>query len=236
MNFADNNILLILISLVFIYAVLSILVSIIVEWLNYITKHRGKFLRDSIYNLIGDKGDAKMGEKFYNHIMINGLQSLRNRLPSYISSGMFSEVLVDLIAQESEKESPAATGVDENQKPVKQMMVRFKEGVAAMQPGEFKDLLQSFIDKSGQDYNQLKTQLENWYNDYMERVSGGYKLNQRKKFLLVGFVVAIMLNVDSIHLLRVLSLDDNLKNQLVMKKRRMLIKTLPKQLPTGCLK
>ncbi|HLP54702.1 MAG TPA: hypothetical protein VK151_06725 [Fluviicola sp.] len=216
MNFADNNILLILISLVFIYAVLSILVSIIVEWLNYITKHRGKFLKDSIYNLIGDKGDAEMGEKFYNHIMINGLQSLRNRLPSYISSGMFSEVLVDLIAQESEKESPAATGVDENQKPVKQMMVRFKEGVAAMQPGEFKDLLQSFIDKSGQDYNQLKTQLENWYNDYMERVSGGYKLNQRKKFLLVGFVVAIMLNVDSIHLLRVLSLDDNLKNQLVM--------------------
>ncbi|ASS49006.1 MAG: hypothetical protein A3D31_05270 [Candidatus Fluviicola riflensis] len=214
MNFADNNILLILISLVFIYAVLSILVSIIVEWLNYLTKERAKHLKNSIYNLLGDKADVEMGEKFYNHIMINGLQSLRNRLPAYISSGMFSEAFIDIIAQQSQKDK-AAKGVDENQKPVKQMMVRFEEGVAAMEPGEFKELLQSFIDKSGQDYAQLKAQLENWYNDYMERVSGGYKLNQRKKLLYVGFLVAIALNVDSIHLLKVLSLDDNLKNKIV---------------------
>src|SRR3990167_1981633 len=127
MNFADNNILLILISLVFIYAVLSILVSIIVEWLNYLTKERAKHLKNSIYNLLGDKADVEMGEKFYNHIMINGLQSLRNRLPAYISSGMFSEAFIDIIAQQSQKDK-AAKGVDENQKPKKQMMVRFEEG------------------------------------------------------------------------------------------------------------
>jgi hypothetical protein len=214
MNFADNNILLILISLAFIYAMLSILVSIIVEWLNYMTKERAKHLKNSIYNLLGDKADNEMGKKFYDHIMINGLQCLRNRLPAYISSGMFSEALVDIIAQPAQKDNPAS-GVDENQKPIKQMMVRFEEGVAAMKEGEFKNLLQSFIDKSGQDYKQLKAQLENWYNDYMERVSGSYKLNQRKKLLFIGFFVAIMLNVDSLHLLKVLSLDDNLKNKIV---------------------
>ncbi|MDH4473225.1 MAG: hypothetical protein QE487_11505 [Fluviicola sp.] len=214
MNFADNNILKILISLVFIYAALSILVSIMVEWLNYLTKERAKHLKNSIDNLLGDKADEEMGKKFYDHIIINGLKSLRNRLPAYISSGMFSEALVDVIAQPSQKDK-VVQGVDENQKPIKQMMVRFEEGVATMKDGEFKELLQSFIDKSGQDYAQLKTQLENWYNDYMERVSGSYKLKQRKKLLFIGFFVAIMLNVDSLHLLKVLSLDDNLKNKIV---------------------
>jgi hypothetical protein len=220
MDFANNNILMILISLVFIYAVLSILVSILVEWLNYLTKERGKHLHDSIHNLILDEKNGIMGEKFYNHVMINGLQSLRNRLPAYISSGMFSEALVDIIAQQAEKEgvtpnNQPTEGVDENNKPVKQMMVRFENGVNAMESSDFKSLLQSFIDKSGKDYTQLKTHLENWYNDYMERVSGGYKLKQRRKLIFIGFIVAIALNVDSLHLLKVLSLDDNLKNNLV---------------------
>lgn len=220
MDFANNNILMILISLVFIYAVLSILVSILVEWLNYLTKERGKHLHDSIHNLILDEKNGIMGEKFYNHVMINGLQSLRNRLPAYISSGMFSEALVDIIAQQAEKEgvtpnNQLTEGVDENNKPVKQMMVRFENGVNTMESSDFKKLLQSFIDKSGKDYTQLKTHLESWYNDYMERVSGGYKLKQRRKLIFIGFIVAIALNVDSLHLLKVLSLDDNLKNNLV---------------------
>jgi len=157
MDFANNNILMILISLVFIYAVLSILVSILVEWVNYLTKERGKHLRDSIHNLILDEKNAIMGEKFYNHIMINGLQSLRNRLPAYISSGMFSEALVDIIALQAEKEGVTPNNqlteeVDENNKPVKQMMLRFEKGVNAMEPSDFKKLLQSFVDKSGKDY------------------------------------------------------------------------------------
>jgi hypothetical protein len=61
----------------------------------------------------------------------------------------------------------------------------------------------------------LKAHIENWYNDYMDRVSGWYKLNQRTKLIFIGFVVAIGLNVDSLHLIKVLSLDDNVKNRIV---------------------
>lgn len=217
MNFADNNIIKILISLVFIYAALSILVSIIVEWLNYMTKERGKHLRDSIHNLIADNENIDLGTQFYNHITISGLKSLKNRLPDYISGEMFAEAFIDIIAQQQidPVKDVTSTGTDENKKPVKRMMIRFEEGVKAMPDGQFKDLLQTFIDKSGNDYQQLKGQLENWYNDYMDRVSGWYKLNQRKKLLFVGFIVAIMLNVDSLHLLKVLSMDDNLKNNIV---------------------
>lgn len=217
MNFADNNILLLLISLAFVYAVLSILVSILVEWFNYLMKERGKHLRDSIHNLITDRENIHLGEKFYNHVTISGLQSLKKRLPDYISSGMFAEAFVDIISeQNTETDTDISVEKDENDKPVKRMMKRFEDGVKNMPDGQFRNLLQSFIDKSGNDYNQLKSHLENWYNDYMDRVSGWYKLNQRRKLLFAGFLVTLTLNVDSLHLIKVLSLDDNLKNRIVM--------------------
>lgn len=213
MNFADNNILLLLIAMVFIYAVLSIMVSILVEWFNYLTKERGKHLRDSIHNLLTDVSNANLGQLFYDHVTIAGLHSLKKRLPDYISSGMFAEAFVDIIAQQ-------ADGTQENQEeggdlPIVHMFTRFENGVRAMKPSQFRNLLLSFIDKSGNDYNALKKHIENWYNDYMDRVSGWYKLNQRTKLIIAGFAVTLALNVDSLHLLRVLSMDDDLKSRIV---------------------
>ena len=224
MNFADNNILLILISLVFIYAVLSILVSILTEWLNYYFKERGIFLKDSIYKLLKDPLNKDYGYLFYNHITIAGLKSARNKLPQYISSRMFAEVLIDIIAQQAvHNRKIQVTTSSEGAKKYKlerteipaSIIERFQVGISEMNTSQFTDLMQSFLDKSDNNYDKLKVHIEQWYNDYMDRVSGWYKTKQRKKFLAVGFLVAISLNVDSLHLLKVLSLDDNLKNRLV---------------------
>lgn len=224
MNFADNNILLILISLVFIYAVLSILVSIITEWLNYYFKERGIFLKDSIYKLLKDPLNKDYGYLFYNHVTISGLKSARDKLPQYISSRMFAEVLIDIIAQQAvHNRKIQVTTSAEGAKKYKlerteipaSIIERFQLGISEMNTSQFTDLMQSFLDKSDNNYDKLKMHIEQWFNDYMDRVSGWYKTKQRKKFLAVGFLVAIFLNVDSLHLLKVLSLDDNLKNRLV---------------------
>ena len=224
MNFADNNILLILISLVFIYAVLSILVSIITEWLNYYFKERGIFLKDSIYKMLKDPLNKDYGYLFYNHMTIAGLKSAPDKLPQYISSRMFAEVLIDVIAQQAvhNRKIQVTTSAEgakkyemERTEIPSTMIERFQLGVSDMNTSQFSDLMQSFLNKSGNDYDKLKAHIEQWFNDYMDRVSGWYKTRQRKKFRIVGFLVAISLNVDSLHLLKVLSLDDNLKNRLV---------------------
>lgn len=217
MDFANNTILSILISLVFIYASLSILVSILMEWFNYLTKERGKHLKESIHNLLQDGKNESLGQQFYDHVTISGLSSIKKRLPDYISSDMFSEAFVDIIAQQNTASTTTDESVVSNTVDPKilKMMTRFESGVNAMQPSPFKNLMISFIDKSGTDYTVLKAHLENWYNDYMDRVSGWYKLNQRTKLIFIGFIVAIGLNVDSLHLIKVLSLDDTLKNRLV---------------------
>lgn len=231
MNFANNNILLILISLVFIYAVLSILVSILTEAWNHRSKIRGIFLKDSIYKMLKDPLNKDYGYLFYNHVTISGLKSAPDRLPHYISSRMFAEVLIDIIAQQAVHNRKVQVSLDENGNKQYQMdmtevpsdiMKRFQLGLNTMNTSPFTDLMQSFLDKSRNeslpdsiDYSKLKTHVEQWFNDYMDRVSGWYKTKQQRKFLIVGFVVAISLNVDSLHLLKVLSLDDNLKNRLV---------------------
>lgn len=226
MNFADNNILLILISLVFIYAVLSILVSILTEAWNYKSKARGTFLKDSIYKMLKDPLNKDYGYLFYNHVTISGLKSAPDKLPHYISSRMFAEVLIDVIAQQAVHNrkiqvTTSETGAKKYQLTegesieTETMFERFERGINEMNTSQFSELMQSFLRKSNKDYDKLQKHIEQWFNDYMDRVSGWYKTRQQSKFLVVGFLVAISLNVDSLHLLKVLSMDDNLKNSLV---------------------
>lgn len=231
MNLADNSIILILISIVFIYAVLSILVSILIEAVNYRSEARGRYLKRSIYKLLKDPLNNDYGYLFYNHFMIAGLKTFRFKLPHYISSSMFAEAFIDIIAAQVVRNQPItqvssdATGkqyalagtmssppvTNDNSK----VTDRFAQSVKMMNTSPFSDLLQSFVDKSNGDYTKLKAMIEQWYNDYMDRVSGWYKSEQRTKLLVAGFAVAILLNVDSLHLLKILSLDDNMKNRLV---------------------
>lgn len=231
MNFTDNNILLILISLVFIYAVLSILVSILTEWWNAYFKERGIFLKDSIYKLLKDPLNKDYGYLFYNHVTIAGLKSAPDRDPHYISGTMFAEALIDIIAQQVVNNQKVKLVINadgtreyqmENTSIPSDIMERFQLGVAGMNTSPFADLMQSFIDKSKSgvtenknQYDLLKSHIEKWYNDYMDRVSGWYKTKQRKKFIIAGFVVAIVLNIDSLHLLKVLSMDGDLRTRLV---------------------
>ncbi|MFM7859043.1 MAG: hypothetical protein ACKO96_45750, partial [Flammeovirgaceae bacterium] len=72
-----------------------------------------------------------------------------------------------------------------------------------------------FLTKSEGDLEKLKKMLAGWFDDYMDRASGWYKQKQRNKLYFFGFLVAITLNVDSLHLVKMISLDDNLRNNLV---------------------
>ena len=111
----DNNILDIIISLVLIYALLSILVSILTEWFNKRQKTRGAFLKKSIFQLLNDPLNVNFGELFYNHYLIDGLRNkTKKRNPQYISSKLFAEVIIDVIANRKlHDHSIKITGIDE---------------------------------------------------------------------------------------------------------------------------
>lgn len=223
----QNNILDIIISLTLIYAILSILVSILMEWWNYYRKTRAKMLKQSIYQLLKDDTlNLDYGDLLYKHFAISGLKSSTNRLPQYISSGMFAEALIDVIAkqavhaQEIKLENKDAESGKKYETagdpPPEKVIDRFKLSVSKMNVSPFTDVLNSFWDKSNGDYDKLKQLIENWYNDYMDRVTGWYKGQQKWKFVFFGFIVALGINADSIHMIKVLSMDDALRTKLAV--------------------
>lgn len=223
----DNNILDIIISIALIYALLSILVSILLEWWNHYRKARAKFLKLALCQLLNDPLNVHFGELFYNHYLIDGLRNkVMKRSPQYISSQLFAEVLIDVIANRNlhDKQLKLLGESDESGKQYEiaanekeaNVVTRFKISLAKLSPSPFVDTIRSFCEKSEGDYEKLKELISFWYDDYMDRVSGWYKSSLKKYLLIFGFLVAIILNVDSLHIIRTLSLDDNLRNNLVL--------------------
>ena len=223
----DNNILDTIVSVVLIFALLSILVSILVEWWNAWRRARAKLLRQSIYHLLHDPLNFQYGQLFYNHYLIEGLKNkVMKQPPQYISSKLFTEVLIDTIANQSLHDQSvivAAQSEDVGKQyqitgavPDKDVMKRFESQLQALNPSPLVDTLTSLYQKANGDYEKFTKLLSFWYDEYMDRVSSWYKTKQRIKFRAFGFVVALALNVDSLHVIKVISLDDNLRNRLVL--------------------
>lgn len=231
MQLPDNQLLDMLIALALIYALLSVVVSLLIEYLSYKIQRRGKLLRESIMQLLDDRINKDYGKLLLDSYLIEGLNNkIDRRLTAYISSNLFAEALVDVIAQQSrhtlriELSEALQQEPDVDLKVVQDerlnatraaVMDRFFVGLKEMHASPFRDTMFSMYDKSGGDYEKLKLNIERWYNDYMERVSGWYKGKIRTSAFVFGMIVAVGLNVNAFHVVRVLSLDPQMRSELV---------------------
>jgi hypothetical protein len=59
---------------------------------------------------------------------------------------------------------------------------------------------------------QLETEVANWFNHSMDRASGVYRRNAKGIAVLIGFMVAILINADTFHMLDRLSKDSLLRS------------------------
>ncbi|MBK9146695.1 MAG: hypothetical protein IPM12_02610 [Flavobacteriales bacterium] len=121
---------------------------------------------------------------------------------------------------------------------------RLTKGVGAMKESEFKRLMTNFIERNSEwrelelqgvagaddrqanrertiNMNALKDELGRWFDGCMERASGEFKNNQSNKLLMLGFAVALLLNVDSLHLAKVFLLDKDLRERMVSEAERV---------------
>lgn len=70
--------------------------------------------------------------------------------------------------------------------------------------------LRSLFINVDKDVGKFKTAVEGWFNDSMERVSGWYKRFAQKWMIVIGFLLAAFFNVDTVHIVEVLSKSPNL--------------------------
>ncbi|MFM9986944.1 MAG: hypothetical protein ACKVOK_17010 [Flavobacteriales bacterium] len=178
----------VLIAIVFVYAMLSILVSLLSEmYVSYVGR-RSKFLYESIVKILNDPTNLNYGELLYNHPSIDKLKQTNTSwwhifirwdeqvATGYIASNTFSDALVDVIVsrtyhlnalklEETEnglRFADTDTGPDLTNA---SLQVRFRESLNQMQPSPLRDILEGFHLKAGGNNNVEKT-------DYADQLKG----------------------------------------------------------------
>ncbi|KAF2078707.1 hypothetical protein [Flavobacterium sharifuzzamanii] len=149
----------------------------------------------------------------------------RDSYPQYISSEMFANALIDIIGSQSEitqftnvfqsNDSKNLIKVEMEEFRFQDPYERFQKGLDAMEYSPFKSYLRGFFEKT-ENYSDLKNAISKWFDDYMERVSGWYKIRTKRSIFIISLLVCFALNVDSITLIKKLNTDDKYRKDLVL--------------------
>ena len=214
MGILNNSIVGTILAMMLIYALLSILVSILLEWWNQFKKTRAKHLKDSISTMIDGMESSKLAEKFYANYMVEGqTKGDDNKHINNNSDDLFVEAYTDVLA--NIKADATGEKLKDGAKPLAPLDA-IKEGIDQITDNlPLKQLLESFYMKAEGQYDKFVHQLKGWYNEFMNRVSYWYKEAQRWKLFIAGLIVSISLNVDSLFLFNVINKNATLRNELI---------------------
>jgi hypothetical protein len=176
------------IAMALIYLLVSLVVSAANELIASMFKLRAKNLSSGIRELLQEDDKSPLTSTLYHHPLISGLAK-KGHKPSYIPSRTFVLAFLDVIAPADEK--------------TPRTMEKMQSAINDL-PDPLKKALTTLFDEAGHDVEQFKSQLEIWFNNTMERVSGWYK--RRTQWIQVVFasVLVVFLNVDSIRIGRTL--------------------------------
>jgi hypothetical protein len=225
------------IGLFFVFATFAALVSVITESITRFLGLRGEYLLRGLRSLLDGRSTFKisMGDllgfskktsdgglpmvtQVMNHPLIarsadqsempsepgnvNLTNVERRRLPPYVSGRTFATVMIDTLV-------PNTTGTT--------TLTQVESAVRAdlgSNPGLQKALL-ALLATAGNDLDAFRTQLEQWYDDQMARVSGWYKRHVRWISLGIAVVLVLAFNLSALKITTSLYSDQALSGTVV---------------------
>lgn len=223
----DSIILEIAIGIVFIYVLLSLICTAASEFIARVLALRSNNLAEGIRNLLNDPDAQGLAKDFYKHPLITGFykegftdkrmnwlarSSLGKRFkidkwfwggPSYIPSHIFVTVLLDIVA-------PGSTAASKT-------IQDLRDAVAASNNIDEKTrkALLALIDNSNYRVKDAQKNIEDWFDDAMDRVSGWYKRSMQTIVLVLALVIVFTANADTIMLSNNLAQDSTLRASIV---------------------
>jgi hypothetical protein len=197
----DHIIVEVALGLAAVYLVFSLLCSTLVEFISGLLSLRGKQLERGIRYLVEDE---TLSDNLLRHSMLSKLSD-KYRKASYIPAENFRIALIDSLQLYANEE-----------KTLTDCLKELPEG------GLRQSLTAMWLD-SNNDEAIFKEKIENWFAANMVRVSGWYKRQIQKTLLLVAFILAALMNIDSIRIARDIPHDNELRSEMV--------KQLPKLIP-----
>ena len=90
-----------------------------------------------------------------------------------------------------------------------------RELIGAIPVAKVRDSLLVLLDDAEGDVDKLKENVEIWFNNAMDRVGGWYKRRSQWVILGIGFAAAVLLNVDTVQIVRYLDTHAGVRDALV---------------------
>lgn len=193
-----------LMAVILVIIVFSIVTYVIQELIAANLEYRGKMLHQSIKQILdGANAIPVLTVQFFNHPQIKMLMEDLQKLPSYIPAANFALALSDIVAKKS-------TAVHND------LFQNFKSGIAAFAEtnGDLAVLLKNWSDNA-ESLKELQANIEQWYDDYMDRVSGWYKRKSRVVTRWIAIGVTLVFNFNIIAVTKTINSDTILKAKLV---------------------
>jgi hypothetical protein len=209
------------IGVVFVFLLFSLVASALNEVILSYLDRRARFLKEGLSELFRDSGTQPTitADTFLQHGMIavlsrgkyaagteppKGVKGFFTRsstkgVPSYIPGKSFVLAVLDLV---TEGKNPAA-------------VQDLRKSIENIGNKELKQTLLALYDDAKGNLDHFKANIENWFNESMDRVSGWYKRYAQQWLLVLSLTLAIVCNVDSVRIIRALSMDSKLRESIL---------------------
>lgn len=220
------------IGLFFVYLLYGLLVSILQELLATYFGFRSKVLEQGIARMLEDElgkttlckrvktlftksptdGESQaVVSSFYEHPLIKYLsQGGVGKQASYFKGETFSKVVIDLLSgQTHTPDTDLKALIDKALKD--KTFLRNSINI----PEETYIQLNTLWLNAQSDVSKFKTELEGWFDEMMERVTGWYKKYTQLVVMGISFVLAVAFNVDTLKIVENLQDNGEWRNQVV---------------------
>lgn len=202
------------IGLILVYLTLSLLASEIQEMVSSFLELRARNLKHGIKKLLDkDQEESSITEKLYKNSLISALdhktffgqRPWKEPIgPSFIPADMFSAALLEVLNLDDE-----STPLEKNSQDIPTNIKNLRL------PSKLeRDLIQLSI-RAKSHNTQFKDELEKWFNDSMDRMSGAYKRDAKVWAILIGFLLAFFSNADTFYIINRLSKEKAINSSLV---------------------
>jgi len=179
------------IGLMLLYLLFSLVCSAVNELVAQVFSLRANNLEKGMKRILTDNS---IREKFYDHPLIKSLGKEPSGntpvKPSYIPSRAFALAVLDAVVT-AEERSNINTVADLREK----VAEKFEK-----EKGEIHKALLALIDGAGADLGQVLKNIEDWFDDSMDRISGWYRRQAQWILLITAFVLACAINADTLSL------------------------------------
>jgi hypothetical protein len=185
------------IGVAFLYLLLSLLCTSLQEAIAGLLRWRSKHLFKGLGILLG----PSFASRLYEHPMVTALYE-GNKRPAYIPSHAFAGAVLDLVGN-------SATGIKPTLGDLRQQIEKMKDNT------HIQTILTILLNEGGDDIEKFRANIEWWFSESMERVSGWYKRKTHTVILIVAVLITCLSNADTVMVVNQLAKETALRTALV---------------------